>query len=376
MAARYFFILLFITILSVYPNYVYPQTDNKESLASSSCALAVNGIEGSTSDSAIIKNDKMPGKNKIQILPANQFMLADKQRYTIDGEPPYINTKIKPLEFTIFSTCMAGVFVAQHEAQQSTIWKRTGPFNVSEDGKFSAYLDKGGHFFGTFMPSYVFSEILMESGFSWDEATLIGGSLGFAYTTYVEILDGLSLDWGFSPTDWFADVTGASFFIAQHYIPFLQNFTPKFMYVKPSWHHEYDRREAMSFIDNYSCQTFYMGINMHNILPESINHYWPKWLDLSVGYAVYSLSSSFTEHNAELISDDSHFGKVYGNQKFLISLDYNLIELLPDGPGWWNWLRQSLNYFKFPSPTLEIGKRSTKFFLLYPFYLQIGNFRF
>jgi hypothetical protein len=369
-------VLLVLSILIFQINDAYSQLlAPNEILASSSSSLESNSLSESGQDTTLNQKDVKQNTSKIEYLPASQFMLADKQRYTIDASQPYLNTKIKPVEFGIFSGLMTGIFIAQHEAQQSTIWKRVGSFNVAEDGKFSAYLDKGGHFFGTFMPAYVFSEILMASGFSWDDATIIGGAMGMAYTTYVEMLDGFSKDWGFSPTDWYADVAGASFFIAQHYIPFLQNFTPKFMYVKPSWHREYDRKEAMSFIDNYSAQTFYMAINMHNILPESIKNYWPKWLDLSVGYAVYSLSAGVTEHNAELISEDSHFGKVYGNQKLLISLDYNLIELLPDGPGWWNWFKQSLNYFKFPSPTLEIG-RDTKFFLAYPFFLQIGSFRF
>jgi len=146
------------------------------------------------------------------------------------------------------------------------------------------------------------------------------------------------------------------------------------MYVKPSWHHEEGRQNSESFIDNYSSQTFYMGINVYNFLPDNAKNYWPKWLEFSVGYAVYSLASNDNPNNASLISQDSRHGKVYGNRKLLLSLDYNLIQLLPDGSPFWNWFKQSLNYFKLPSPTIEIGK-NTKFFLLYPFYINIGNTR-
>lgn len=333
---------------------------------------------------AIINNDIQDSTEKIrkaqtdtqknELIPLNQFLFADNLRYTLDGSLPNLHTEIKPWQTGIFTAVLTGIFIVQHEMQQNTIWKKVGPFWVQEDGKWSAYLDKGGHFYGTYMPSYVFGEYLLYSGFSWDDATLIGGALGLAYNTYVEIFDGHSQGFGFSPTDWFADVFGASFYVAQHYIPILQNFTPKFMYVKPNWRGEINRSGAETFIDNYSSQTFYMGINVHNFLPEKIKNYWPSWLELSLGYAVYSLSVGSTSVNAPLISNDSHFGKVFGNQKFLVSLDYNLIKLLPDGPPFWNWLKQGLNFFKLPSPTIEFGK-TTKFYLLYPFSINIGKTR-
>ncbi|MGA2296404.1 MAG: DUF2279 domain-containing protein [FCB group bacterium] len=310
-------------------------------------------------------------------VPISQFLFAGNKRYTIDGTLPYLHTNVKALPTTIFTCVLTGIFIVQHEMQQNTIWKRVGPFQVAEDAKYSAYLDKCGHFYGTFMPSYVFSECLIGSGFGWDDASLIGGVLGLAYNTYVEIHDGFSKDFGFSPSDWYGDVAGATFFIAQHYIPFLQNFTPKFMYVQPSWHHEVPRLDALSFIDNYSTQTFYMGINVYNMLPDDLKKYWVPWLELSFGYAVYSMSEGTTSNGAELIYDEPNtkWGKVYGNRKFLISLDYNLINLLPDGGWFWNWFRQGLNYFKLPSPTIEIGK-VTKFYLLYPFSINIGKTRF
>ena len=297
-----------------------------------------------TSDSIKLKPDvqisQTSAKDSLpEYVPISQFLFANEQRHTIDGSLPFLHTKVNPLSTSIFAGILTGIFIVQHEAQQNTIWKRVGPFQVAEDAKYSAYLDKCGHFYGTFMPAYVFSECLIGSGFSWDDATVIGGVMGIAYTTYVEILDGFSKDFGFSPSDWFADVAGGSFFIAQHYIPYLQNFTPKFMYVKPSWHKEIPREGADAFIDNYSAQTFYMGVNVYNILPDNLKKYWVPWLELSFGYAVYSLSVGTTTNGAEMIYDDAHYGKVYGNQKLLISLDFNLIHLLPDGPGFWDWFR-------------------------------------
>jgi hypothetical protein len=66
---------------------------------------------------------------------------------------------------------------------------------------------------------------------------------------------------------------------------------------------------------------------------------------------------------------------VWGNRKLIIALDYDLVKLLPDGGHFWNWLKQSLNYFKLPSPAIEIGK-PIRFYLLYPFPIQIGSMKF
>jgi len=42
--------------------------------------------------------------------------------------------------------------------------------------------------------------------------------LGFAYSSYVEILDGFAKEWGFSPTDELFNFFGAGFFLAQQVI--------------------------------------------------------------------------------------------------------------------------------------------------------------
>ena len=75
-----------------------------------------------------------------------------------------------------------------------------------------------------------FREVLVASGFGWNAANNWGAALGTAYSTYVEILDGFGESWGFSPSDWYADIAGCLFFAAQNFFPSLQNFTPKFQH--------------------------------------------------------------------------------------------------------------------------------------------------
>ena len=297
----------------------------------------------------------------------NEFMYADNPKYTITGNLPLKNTHIKPLNTAIVGATSIGIFVIQHELQQNTIWKRVGEFHITEDIQYALWIDKFGHFYGGYLIGYVFNEALLTCGFSNDLSTILGGILGLSYQTYVEVLDGMSVDWGFSPSDFYADIAGSAFYVAQKYVPFLQNFTPKFSYVNPQWLGEKDRNPHDSFIDNYSAQNFWMSINIRNIFGGAIKQYIPDWMQVSVGYAAYSLcnpGSGLCDPNISTPINDN----VWGNRKIIIALDYDLVKLLPDGPPAWNWFKQTLNYFKFPAPAIEFGfEGKTKFYFLYPF---------
>lgn len=326
--------------------------------------LHYNALLFSQSDSA-----------KIHFLPPS-YSIADKPLFTLSGRPINDTTKIKPIPMAIFIGVYSGVFVLQHIGQMNTIWKNRGSFHITEDGKYAMYIDKAGHFYGTFLPSYVLSQTLIECGFSYNWAVALGGVLGLGYTTYVEILDGFAKDWGFCPSDFYADVGGALFFYLYSYVPFFQNLTPKFMYFPPRWFNANSRKPSTMFIDDYSAHTFWLSINVYNLLPKSWKAFYPRWLDLSIGVAVRNLCDPLNpSNNCNPQISEPVYSFVWGNRKLIIALDYDLVKLLPDGGPFWNWLKQSLNYFKLPSPALEIG-HPTRFYLLYPFPINLGSIKF
>lgn len=332
-------------------------------------ALAGLSPDNSKADSLKPNLQQKPANDTSDYIPIEKFYIADHQRVTLLGTRPKETTKIKPIPAAILGTLATITFIAQHEEQMNTIWKHQTHFRIIEDGKYALYSDKAGHFYGAFLGSYVWSEAFFAIGCSYELGTILGTAFGLGYSTYVEILDGFGKDWGFSPTDFYSDLLGAAFYLGQQFVPFLQNITPKFMYFPSNWHGDHQRVPSSIFIDDYSSQTFFLSFNIHNMLPKSMKDYWPKWLELSCGYAARNLSNvkcDYAQYQAP---------GVWGDPKFIVSLDYDLIDLLPEGGTVWNWLRQSLNYFKLPSPAVEFGHR-TKCFLLYPFPIQIGNIRF
>jgi hypothetical protein len=168
--------------------------------------------------------------------------------------------------------------------------------------------------------------------------------------------DGYSKDWGFSPSDWYFDVIGPSFYLAQHYVPALQNIMPKWQYIPTEWTTKSNINRPKTFIDDYNSTTFWYSLNIFNVIPDNLKKYWVPWLNIAVGYGA----------DSDLKNDPMH-PDWQDTRRFIIGLDYNFVKILPEGGHFWNWFRQTLNYIKFPSPAIQISRGVTKFYLMYPF---------
>ncbi|HYF03112.1 MAG TPA: DUF2279 domain-containing protein [Patescibacteria group bacterium] len=297
------------------------------------------------------------GEDGLEYVAPEDFTYAGNPRYTLVGRP-LAKTQIRPVPTVLFGATAAGVVYTLHQAQ-SVWWTEDAEFKVIEDWDFAIQADKAGHFMGGYFFSYISHELLIACGVSRDASIWAGGLLGLSYQTYVEILDGYAKGWGFSMSDQYANTLGAGFFVLQHYVPFLQNFQPKWQYIPADWAGERPRRNLMTegnFIDDYNSNTFWMSFNVNNMLPKSVEGYWPDWLMLSIGYGARNIE---TGHDAERA------------RRVMIGLDYNLVELLPDGPNWWNWFKQSANLIKLPAPTIEFTRGITTFRFLYPFQIRL-----
>lgn len=331
----------------------------------------VPNIHNINTSSTILNDEDSLSKR----LNYKDYKYGNRQRYTLTGYSPYVDTQISKSNLILVGSIFGAFFIGQHIWQEETIWKDKASFKVKEDAIYSIYLDKCGHFFGGYIMSYTFNETLLAVGFGNDDAILWGSVLGLAYQTYIEILDGYGANYGFSPSDFYTDVVGSVFYYAQQKVPILQNFTPKFHYYPAEWHGEHSRKPHDMFIDDYSSQTFYVSVNVHNLLPDKLAKYWPDWLELTFGYAARNLSINDPNYSGIIPYPNTYpysasYGKAWGNPKYIVGLDYDLVKLLPDGGNAWNWFKQSLNYVKLPSPAIEFSRDKPKLFLMYPFQIK------
>jgi hypothetical protein len=102
-------------------------------------------------------------------------------------------------------------------------------------------------------------------------------------------------------------------------------------------------------VDDYDRQNVWLSVKVHNLLPEEAQEYWPRWLQLAVGVGV---------KDVELTGYDAY-------RTLYLSLDYDLVALMPDLGPFGNWLVQGINNFHLPAPALQIYP-DVKFALLFP----------
>ncbi len=315
-----------------------------------------------------LKKQELYSEDLSITISKEEFKYGDNYRTSFTGILPNRETRIRPTNFAIFAGATLSYMTIQHIIQKNSIWSETGEFRFIEDGNYALYIDKVGHTFGSYFSSYFFTEMFLWSGFDYDLSFVLGPTLGMLYTAYVEVMDGFAAGWGFSPSDFYFNVAGSVFFMLQHYIPFLQNITPKFMYIPANWHGELPRKPHSFFIDDYASHTFYWSFNIHNMLPNSLKDYWPSWLQLTFGVAVRNLcDTNDPAHNCDLSRGQVYENGVLGSPRYIIGLDYDLVKILPDGAPFWNWAKQTLNHFKLPAPAIEFSNEGTRFYLMYPF---------
>lgn len=312
-------------------------------------------------------------RDNVPRISAENFRIADVSRSTLDGTLPPLETKLNPSRAAIVGGAVATLFVGQHFLQLNSIWDEIDEFHFYEDGDYAFWADKTDHFGMGYYASYLMGEALMYSGFSYEDAITYGSLLGFGYLMYIEILDGYGVNWGFSWSDFALNAVGCWFYSLQRDIEYLQNFTPKMVYIPAEWHGGQTRLESVNFIDDYSSHNFFVSMNVHNMLPDGLSKYWPSWLEISVGYAVRNLRNAVDGECPSCASVGN--GYQCGSPRYILALDYNLMKLLPDGGPVWNWSKQTLNYVKLPSPALEFGPR-TQFHLMYPFSIQLIGIKF
>jgi hypothetical protein len=259
-------------------------------------------------------------------------------------------TNIHPVRFGIVTGTAAAAIAGVHIYQANGWWKdnRTS-FHFQEDLKYGLSVDKYGHFFGTSVASFLLRKSLRWSGLSEDAALYWGAGGALAYQAYLEVEDGLHT-WGFDRVDFACDVAGAAWPIAQHHSPFLRNFDFKYSYLPSaalnSGNGEGFQGQQHTVFDDYEGQTLWMSLKMKNLLPGSINHLWPEFLCISVGYAVRDV-----------------FGKE-PRSAVLLALDLDMTRVIPNDTPFLKLLGEALNFIKFPMPTVQLSPKT----IWYGFY--------
>ena len=215
---------------------------------------------------------------------------------------------------------------------------------------YSLGVDKFGHFYISYLYFNLTYEILRWAEYDEETALWIAVSIPALNALSIEIGDGFS-NYNFSGVDLAANMLGIGYGYAQNKFPFLQNFKFKWSYY-PSGHIPLDGQFRIT--DDYDGHLYWLSVNVHNLLPESVQPWWPKFLNVAAGYGGTNIYGRPKRVGTPILP----VGK--RERKWAVSLDYNISEI-PLSGSVWNTLKSMLDNFKFPAPGVErIGSESVR----------------
>ncbi len=247
------------------------------------------------------------------------------------------------------------------------LWYKNYPrsaFHFFNDDDEWQQMDKLGHILTAYTVSRLTAALYRWSGIRAQASDYYGAGVGLAYQTNIEILDGFSSEWGFSPGDMTANTIGAGLFLSEQA---LSNGQPVMMKISfhPTEYRQYRPNELgdnlwEEFIKDYNGQTYWLAFAISSFLPKGNKV--PGWLCLDFGYGAEGMTGAVTNP----IAYDSTGNEICFTRyrKFLVSLDINTTKI-PTNSAPMKAFLGAISFIKVPFPALEFSQGKLKFHILY-----------
>ena len=308
--------------------------------------------------------------NTIPSLEGPQHFFINKSLYGVGFNPINISFKNKPDTLTPHQkkkriwlvggasiVGYSGVMIALSSAWYSQ-YKQTS-FHTFNDFPEWKQVDKVGHFYSAYIESRASMEMWRWTGIDRKKRIWLGGMSGAFYQTVIEVLDGFSTGWGWSWSDFSANILGSTALVAQELAWNDQRIKLKFSfhrknYNDPQLNQRSDKlfgtSSAERLLKDYNGQTYWASMNLK---PFFKNSNLPAWLSVSVGYGAEGLFGG-----TENIGKDDNGNIVFNRpdvkryRQWFISPDIDLTKIKTNKKGV-KFLLTVLSAFKFPTPSLE-----------------------
>ncbi len=246
------------------------------------------------------------------------------------------------------------------------LWYKNHPqssFHFINDNHEWLQMDKAGHATSSYYIGLLGYEALRWAGANNKKAAWFGGSLGFAYLTVIEILDGFSAGWGASSGDLIANGLGSAAFISQQLIWQEQRMLMKWSFHMTGYAKYRPDLLGRSFaeraIKDYNGQTIWLSANISSFLKNESR--FPGWLNIAFGYGAEGMTGANSNpafHNEEPVPGFDRY------RQFYISPDIDLTRIRTKS-ALLNKTLKTFGFLKIPLPALEFSSKGTKF---HPFY--------
>lgn len=260
---------------------------------------------------------------------------------------------------------LRGIFAGQSVVYVSSIYALSKSwyknpltkFTIQDDSKEWLQMDKMGHLYTSYQIARHTAALYGKTGISKKQMLIYGAISGVIFQTPIEILDGFSPDYGFSPGDMAANLTGSALFLVQAAFWDEMRIQPKFSFhytplahVRPSL---LGSSRSERWLKDYNGQTYWFSSSPRSFLRGSK---WPAWLCFSLGYGINNMVSAERSRSVEL-------GYVPYRQYYL-SMDVDLTKIKTRS----KFIRTvafMANSIKIPAPALQFSRKGIDF---KPFY--------
>jgi hypothetical protein len=284
-----------------------------------------------------------------------------------DDLPDYRHRGISGWKLTTALTGVGIYNAAFYQTLQKPWWSgEKSDFHVIDDwwGGYAMEVDKLGHAYSAQIFALASAESYRWAGMSQRKALFWGGVTSLATMTQIEVLDGFTRAYGFSPADYTANVVGAFWPLAQEMWRPLSVLTFKLSYHTA----RFEQAVAPNILEDYNRQTYWLALDVNAVLPRNAQPLWPDWLGVAVGYGVVN---AFTYETVQEHSDGQPYRGYLSSRRparmmreYYIALDIDPTRIIPED--WWlASMIRPLKYVHLPSPAIRFREDGTRFFALY-----------
>lgn len=202
-------------------------------------------------------------------------------------------------------------------------------------------MDKVGHFYTSYFFYHLQKDVLQWGGYSESYSKYLSAILSGSFAVLIEVGDAFS-KYGFDYKDLMFNLAGIGYGFLQDEYPYLRNFNFKWSFVP---HNGFSN--VGNFSEQYYDQIYWLSFDVHNIIGKSEHNFWPKFLNLAVGYSI-------SQNNPR-------------RREFTFGFDLNLKEIFKTKNPELKLFRNTVDMLHVPMPGVKFnthGKPEYKGFLL------------
>jgi uncharacterized protein YfiM (DUF2279 family) len=259
-----------------------------------------------------------------------------------------------------YSAIMAGLNAA---------WYKNFPkskFHSFDDSKEWLQMDKIGHALSAYAESKASMEVWRWTGVSRNKRILLGGLSGAVYQTIIETLDGFSAEWGWSWTDFGANIVGSGILTAQELAWDEQRIQFKFSFHRKSYSDPnlnarnkelFGSSDPERYLKDYNGQTYWLSTNIKSFFPKSTL---PNWFAVAIGTGAEGMFGANENMGKDKLGNITFYRPdVKRYRQWYLAPDIDLSKIKTKKKGI-KMALNILNIFKFPMPSLEYSRNGVK----------------